>query len=55
MVHLAEADDHPGVRQPQMVHQGARDALRAEVQVVLVGEGHIRGHDAGRVGEHGLA
>lgn len=54
VLHLAEAHDHPGVRQAQMLDQGAGDALRAEMQVVLVGEGHVARQHARRVGAHAL-
>lgn len=52
MVHLAKAHHHPGVRQPQMLDQRVGDALGAEMEIVLVGEGDVGGQHARRVGVH---
>ena len=47
LLHLPEADDHPGVRQPVVPHQLTRHPLRPQIQVVGVAERHVGGDHAG--------
>ncbi|OAR24239.1 hypothetical protein A8W25_17525 [Streptomyces sp. ERV7] len=49
VLHLAEPDDHPGVRQMQVLDQRAGHPLGAQMEVVVVGEGDVGGQDARRV------
>lgn len=45
MGHVAEPDDHPGVRQPVVADHLAGDALCAQMQIVQVAEGDVGGCD----------
>lgn len=48
MRHLTETDDRPGIREPVVPDHLAGHPLRAQVQVVRVGERHVDGGHAGR-------
>ncbi len=52
VLHLAEADDHPGVGQAQMLHHRAGDPLHSEVEVLVIVEGDVYGEHAQPEGVH---